>query len=156
MGHTVANITTDLRGSPLSHRRRSRTSQTHYWGGIYYSLLAGSIAFKPLDSALTNNDLSKTQLKTYEQDWKKLLTDDMKVGHWAKRMFESISDDQIDTLIETISRNGLRKDILDHKDFSFDWHGRVILQELSHPLLSPVIRVLNPLAVRIASKIVAH
>ena len=89
-------------------------------GGIYYSLLAWSLASKTLDAALSNNNLSKTQLKTYERGWRKLLNYDMKVGHWARRLFESISDNQMDTLIETIAKNGLRKDILYHKDFSLD------------------------------------
>ena len=125
-------------------------------GGIYYALLAGEVAAQTLHGALSRGDLSQSQLSCYEKGWKGLLSRDLGIGRGARSLFESLKDMQIDSLMETIATNGIRSDVLSSKEFSFDWHGGAIIGALGHPLLSGSLRVLNPLATRIAARIVTN
>ncbi|MBM3925255.1 MAG: hypothetical protein FJ320_04600 [SAR202 cluster bacterium] len=81
---------------------------------------------------------------------------DMKVGRSARRIFESLKDWQIDSLMQTIATDGIRRDVLNSKDFSFDWHSSAIVTALGHPLLSGALRVVSPLATRMAARIITR
>ena len=49
-------------------------------GGIYYALLASEIAADCLHDAFSQNDLSASQLSSYEKAWKALLSSELEVG----------------------------------------------------------------------------
>ena len=125
-------------------------------GGIYYAFLAGEIAARALHKAFSLKDLSASQLSYYEKEWKALLERDIGIGRGARSLFQNLKDNQIDSLMKTIARNGIRSDILNNEDFSFDWHGGTIVRALGHPLLSGALRYVNPLATRIAARIVTN
>jgi digeranylgeranylglycerophospholipid reductase len=125
-------------------------------GGIYYALLAGDAAAETLHTALSQNDFSASHLSSYEKAWKSIMLRDIKVGRSARRIFESLKDWQIDSLMKTIATNGIRHDVLNSKNFSFDWHSNAIVTALGHPLLSGALRVVSPLATRMAARLITR
>lgn len=125
-------------------------------GGIYYALMAGQLASETLQQAFSVGDLSRSQLSLYEKGWKRLMLRDIEVGRGSRQLFEALKDRQIDSLMKTIATNGIRSDILNSKEFSFDWHGGTITRALGHPLLSGALRIVSPLATRMAARIVTN
>ncbi|MEE9173415.1 MAG: NAD(P)/FAD-dependent oxidoreductase, partial [Thermoplasmata archaeon] len=67
-------------------------------GGIYYGLLCAEIAADTLNGALAGNDLSAENLAEYERRWKKKLGRELRVGYWARKLYERLSDGQIDRI----------------------------------------------------------
>jgi digeranylgeranylglycerophospholipid reductase len=99
-------------------------------GGIYYGLLCADIAVDVLDRAMAGNDLSARTLSEYEKRWKKLLARELRIGHWARRAFERISDRRIERLFHMVQDSPATASLLNAPDFSFDWHSRLILRAL--------------------------
>ena len=114
-------------------------------GGIYYSLLASEIAAETLHDGLQSNDLSALALSNYEQRWKALLSKEMDTGYSARQAFESLKDTQIDSLMRTISTNGLHRYLVNSRAVSFDWHSNVIIKVLSNPVFGKALSLVNPL-----------
>jgi digeranylgeranylglycerophospholipid reductase len=125
-------------------------------GGIYYALLAGELAAQSLDKAFRAGDLGAEQLSDYDKSWKALMSHDLGIGRGARHLFETLKDDQIDSLMQTIATNGIRADILNSKEFSFDWHGGAIVRALGHPLFSGALRFISPLATRMAARMISN
>ena len=73
-------------------------------GGIYYGLLCADIAADTLHRALQEGDFSAGMLSRYERKWKKRLGRELKIGYWARRMFERLSDGQIDRIFDKFYR----------------------------------------------------
>jgi len=97
-------------------------------GGIYFGLLSAEIAARKLIAALDKNDLSAKNLSGYQREWKKELWKELKVCYWARRLYERLSDRQIERIIDITVENGIDKALLEADDLSFDWHGRAILR----------------------------
>jgi geranylgeranyl reductase family protein len=108
-------------------------------GGIYYGLLCADIAADTLNQALRCNDLSAKSLAKYERRWKRKLGRELKTGYWARRLFERLSDHQIDRIFGIIKANGIDKALLEADDISFDWHGKPILNLVGRAVVSKVI-----------------
>ncbi len=108
-------------------------------GGIYYGLLCADIAADTLHRALDNDTLSARNLANYEREWKKKLGKELKVGYWARKLYESLSDNQVNRLFEIINSNGIDKALLQADDLSFDWHGGVVLKLMGHQVLAKAI-----------------
>lgn len=112
-------------------------------GGIYYGLLCADIAASVLHQALASDDLSARSLSRYERGWKQRLGWDLKVGYWARRLYERLSDRQIEQLFDIIMSQGIDKAILEAKDLSFDGHGEIIWRLLKHGAVTGVIGVMK-------------
>ena len=121
-------------------------------GGIYYALLASEIAADTLHQAFCRNDLSASQLSSYEKEWKALLSRELTVGYHARRIFEVLKDCQIDLLMRTIASNGVYKELVNSRSMSFDWHSGVIMKVMGHPLLSKTFSIINPLLATLAPR----
>ena len=115
-------------------------------GGIYYALLSGELAGETAADALRSGDLSAGRLRLYERRWKSLFGRELTIDYYARLLYESLRDEQIDRLLEEIWDSGLSDELIDPPDFSFDWHGRVILKALRHRRLGAVLRSFGPLA----------
>ena len=120
-------------------------------GGIYYALLASEIASDNLHRAFCRNDLSASQLSNYEKEWKALLARELEIGYSARRLFEVLTDCQIDSLVNTIASNGIYTELIDSQFLSFDWHSSAITKVTSHPLLFKALSFINPLLASLAS-----
>ncbi len=119
-------------------------------GGIYYALLASEIASQALGEALAEDDLTAARLRRYQQRWKELLSQELEVGYSARRLFEALSDQQISSLVRKAGDAGVRYDLVNAPDTSFDWHSRVIGKIVGHPVLGGALRLINPLLSHLA------
>lgn len=95
-------------------------------GGIYYGLLSARAAADTINEALGNNDFSAGALKPYEKRWKKILSTELKVDYYARRMFQKLDDRQLDYLFDRVWSGGIHEKLLGSSQFSFDWHSRLI------------------------------
>jgi digeranylgeranylglycerophospholipid reductase len=99
-------------------------------GGIYYGLLCAQIAADTLHQALESHDFSAKVFGSYEKKWRRLLSKELRVDYWARWLFERLNDRQIEHLFYMIQSKRLPESLLNSKDFSFDWHSRLILKGL--------------------------
>jgi geranylgeranyl reductase family protein len=112
-------------------------------GGIYYGLLCADIAASNLHRALDDNDLSAKNLASYEREWKKKLGRDLKIGYYARKLYEHLSDTRINRIFDIIKSNGIDEALLKADDLSFDWHGEVILRLLGHQVVSEAVKAMK-------------
>lgn len=119
-------------------------------GGIYYSLLASEIAVEVLGRSLRSDDLSAVSLSEYQARWKKLLSYEMEAGYSARRLFEFLTDQQINSLIRQITTNGLHQELIGASESSFDWHSQVIGRIMRIPAVIGGLRLVNPWLARFA------
>ena len=112
-------------------------------GGIYYGLLCADIAANSLHQALASDTLSAKNLANYERVWKRKLGQELKVGYWARKFYELLSDRQIDRIFDIIKSNRIDEALLKADDLSFDWHGRVVLKLIGHKALSKTVEMIK-------------
>jgi len=112
-------------------------------GGIYYGLLCADIAADILHQALETDDLSARRLARYEEGWKRQLGWELKIGYWARKLFERLSDSKIDRIFDIVKNNGIDEALLSARDLSFDWHGRAILRLMGHRMVSKAMEVIR-------------
>ena len=122
-------------------------------GGIYYALLSGELAGQTAADALRSGDLSAGSLRLYERRWKSLFGRELTIDYYARLLYESLGDEQIDRLLAEIWDSGLHDELIDPPDFSFDWHGRLILKALKHRRIGAVLRSFGPLAGSFVSRL---
>jgi len=112
-------------------------------GGIYYGLLCADIAANTLHQALEADDLSAKNLAKYERGWRRRLGRELKIGYWARKLFERLSDRQIDRIFDMVKANGIDEALLKAKDLSFDWHSQAILRLIGYKVVSKAIEVIK-------------
>ncbi|MEW6142859.1 MAG: NAD(P)/FAD-dependent oxidoreductase [Chloroflexota bacterium] len=108
-------------------------------GGIYTGMLSAELAVTTIKRAMETSDFSSRSLAKYDQAWRSYLGDDLRKGYLARRYYDTLSNRQIDNLFRTIQTTGLHEQLLGWRDFSFDWHGALLLRLVRQPR---VIRVL--------------
>ncbi|MFC1951893.1 NAD(P)/FAD-dependent oxidoreductase [Chloroflexota bacterium] len=107
-------------------------------GGIYYGLLCADIAANTLHRALESDDLSAKSLAGYEEEWKKKLGWELKIGYWARKLYERLSDAQIDKAFDIIKSKGIDEALLKEEALSFDWHGKAVSGLIKRRVLSMI------------------
>ncbi len=112
-------------------------------GGIYYGLLCADIAVRTLHQALEDGDMSAKRLMRYERGWRKRLGRELKIGYWARKLFERLSDRQIDRIFQIAKANRIDEALLKAEDLSFDWHSRTILSLLRYQMVSRTIGLIK-------------
>jgi len=112
-------------------------------GGIYYGLLCAEIAADTLHQALEDDDLSARRLTSYEQKWRRRLSQELKIGYWARKLFERLSDKQIDRIFNVIKANGIDEALLSASDLSFDWHSKAIFRLIGQQVVAKAIDVMK-------------
>ncbi len=105
-------------------------------GGIYYGLLCADIAANHLNRALKSDNLSAENLSSYQREWRKRLGVELRIGYWARKLYERLSDRQIDQVFDIIESNGIDEALLKAEDLSFDWHSKVVLRVMADKALS--------------------
>ncbi len=103
------------------------------------------LAAETLHKALALEDLSARRLRAYETLWKKRLGRELRVGFYARRMYEALGDRQVEYLMNTIAHNGIHRDIVQGRLSSFDWHAELILKGMSHRASRGVMEPLKSL-----------
>ena len=112
-------------------------------GGIYFGLLSAEIAVRNLIAALEKNDLSAKRLSDYQREWKKELGQELKICYWARKIYERLSDEQIDRIFDITIASGIDKALLEAEDLSFDWHGRAILRLARQKALTKPLKAMR-------------
>jgi geranylgeranyl reductase family protein len=106
-------------------------------GGIYYSLLSGSLAAETLVEAFRQGDLSAASLSVYEERWREQLSNEFSAQMSLRRIANRLSDQEIDDLFELARTDGIMPIV--RKTARFNKHRDLIVSLLSHP---PARRVL--------------
>ena len=112
-------------------------------GGIYYGLLCADIAADSLHRALESDTLSAKNLANYEKEWKRKLGGELRIGYWARKFYERLSDAQIDRIFDIIKSNGIDETLLKADDLSFDWHRQAVLRLIGQGTLSNLIEAMK-------------
>ena len=98
-------------------------------GGIYFGLLCADMAAETLHNGFQSGDLSAQKLSLYERNWRGKLGSELRREYFARKVFERLSDRQIEKLFSVIQASGLVES-LSRDEFSFDWHGNIIWKTL--------------------------
>ncbi len=104
-------------------------------GGVYYGLLCAEIAAETIHQALSHGDFSENLFSQYEKRWKKRLGWELRVGYWARRIYERLNDGQIEEVFRVIKAQNIHERLLQSSAVSFDQHGKLLVQGLQ--LLAP-------------------
>lgn len=110
-------------------------------GGIYYGVLAADIAAGVMHQALESDNLTAKNLSRYQRGWQKKLGTEMRIGYWARKLYESFSDRQIDRIFDIVESRGIHEALLGDPALSFDWHSSVVLRVAGHQALSRAFEV---------------
>ena len=122
-------------------------------GGIYYAFLSGVIAAEAAQAAIESGRFAANDLRRYEREWKAVFGRELRIGYYARMLYETLSDEQIERLMDEFLSNG---DITDYigDDVAFDWHSKVILKALRHTSIRRVLTTLGPSAAPFAARLI--
>jgi len=112
-------------------------------GGIHYGLLCADVAANTLCRALETDNLSARSLASYEREWKRRLGWELKLGYWARKLYERLSDRRIDRIFDIIKSNGIDETLLKAEELSFDWHGETVLRLVGHRAVAKALEVVK-------------
>ena len=121
-------------------------------GGIYYALLSGEMAAQAADDAFQAEDLSARRLKDYQRRWKAVFGNELRTGYYARLLYEALGDRQIERLLGLCFE--AQEDLIGAREFSFDWHGKVILKALRRGDLTKLFTSVGPAVVPVLSRLV--
>jgi geranylgeranyl reductase family protein len=80
-------------------------------GGIYYGILSSIVASKYISEAIDSNDLTK--LKMYEKIWYSSYGKEIKKGYSLRKIFKSLNDKDIESLLKLLNDENLIKIVTD-------------------------------------------
>ncbi len=101
-------------------------------GGVYYGLICADIAVDTLCRALLRDDFSDETFSLYEKTWKKAIGRELKIGYLARRLYQKLSDRQIEMLFRMLDKNRIYEAMLNSDQMRFDWHGGLLLKWLKY------------------------
>lgn len=124
-------------------------------GGIYYAFLSGRLAAEAAHSAIKNARYSAGDLRDYEQKWKTVFGRELRIGYYARLLFETLNDEQIERLMEQFLSDDAIAEYIG-EDVAFDWHSRVILKALRHSGIRRLLTTLGPSAAPFAARLLGN
>jgi len=77
-----------------------------------------------------------------------MLARELQIGYFARRLYEKLSDSQIEHIFDLIQQNNIHEELLQSPDFSFDWHGESVLRALRHKTLGKTVRAMTKFILR--------
>ena len=114
-------------------------------GGIYYSFLSGQLAASTASEAIASGRYAAKDLRDYERNWTRIFGRELRIGYYARMLFETLSDEQIERLLHEFLSDTTLADYIG-EDVAFDWHSKVILKALRHTNITRVLTTLGPSA----------
>jgi digeranylgeranylglycerophospholipid reductase len=105
-------------------------------GGIYFGLLCADIAADCLRTALNLNDLSTDRLAGYQQQWRSLLGQELKIAYSVRKIFERMNDACIERLCNMSKGRRVLQALAQNQSIGFDWHGQAIKRAARRFLLN--------------------
>ena len=114
-------------------------------GGIYYVFLSGRIAAEAAQTAIARGKYAANDLRGYERQWKAVFGRELRIGYYARLLYETLGDEQIERLLDAFLSDG---DIAEYigENVAFDWHSKVILKVLRHTGIRRALTTLGPAA----------
>jgi len=106
-------------------------------GGLYYGLLCARIAAEVIANGIRRRDLSSRSLAEYERRWRHVLRRELAAASRFRRLFERLSDADIDRLFAFLAQDGFMKRL--ERNMDFDWHRNAILQTLQERPLAGIL-----------------
>jgi len=97
-------------------------------GGVYFGIICAEIAANVLHQALKTNNLLRNDLKEYQKLWHARLGREIVLSHLAQRIWSKCSNKQIEYLFNICQEKNIPELISTAKDFSFDWHSKILTQ----------------------------
>ena len=113
-------------------------------GGIYYAQLSGEMAAAAANEAIIAGDFGARKLKSYEKEWKVVIGKELRIGYYARMMYASLGDQHVERLLSEFMSEGVEDELINNREFSFDWHSGLILNAIRHKRLGRVIRSFGP------------
>ena len=123
-------------------------------GGIFYSFISGRLAARAAQTALDNDKLTANDLRGYEREWKAVFGRELRIGYYARMLFETLSDEQIEQLLNEFLSDGALAEYIG-EDVGFDWHSRAILKALRHTSIRRVLATLGPSAAPFVARLLS-
>lgn len=105
-------------------------------GGLFYGLLCARFAAETAILALKRGDFSAGFLSRYEKQWKHQLGLELKVDFLFRKLFERLTDAEIDACFRAVGSNGLLSKL--SRKVHFDWHKDAVLAVLRQPQLARI------------------
>jgi geranylgeranyl reductase family protein len=105
-------------------------------GGIYFGLICADMAANTLNRSLQKGNLTAHGLAGYESAWRRKLSRELRNGHWARKVYEMLSDRQVNRVFGLMESTGLIEDLARSEELSFDWHADVIAKIMGQKLLA--------------------
>ena len=102
-------------------------------GGIYFAMRSADLASRILSEGLKSNDLSEKFLLNYQKSWEEIFKRELKIGQLARSFYESLSESEIDDIIEYLFKSGFLQ-----KEISFDWHSDLVIYAFKSKILNYV------------------
>jgi flavin-dependent dehydrogenase len=106
-------------------------------GGIYYSLVSGSLAADVLSRALADDCLGEPALAAYQERWRAAIGEELDAQRTLRDLANRLSDGEIDELFELARTDGIMPIV--RRTAKFNRHRDLIVSLLKHP---PARRVL--------------
>ncbi|MFA7179348.1 MAG: hypothetical protein WC075_05430, partial [Dehalococcoidales bacterium] len=100
---------------------------------VFYGLKGARCAISQAEKAFATGDFTASSLAGYQNGWKTVLGKDIQLGQIGRKIYEKLSDHQIDKAFRAVARNGLADRLAANNDLQFDDHGRVVLKILKMP-----------------------
>jgi digeranylgeranylglycerophospholipid reductase len=112
-------------------------------GGISYGLLCADIAADTLHQALKDDNLSARTLANYQRRWRKKLGRELEISYYARKLYERLSDKQVDRMFNLIKSHGIDQALLQTEDLAFDWHGEAVMRLMGHKIVANALRAMK-------------
>jgi digeranylgeranylglycerophospholipid reductase len=100
-------------------------------GGIYYSLLSGSLAARVLAERLRDDRLDAEALRPYETQWRERLGPELRAGLAFRTLAARFDNRAVDALLELAAVDGILP--LLRRTADFNWHRESALALLRNP-----------------------
>lgn len=102
-------------------------------GGIVFSLACGRIAGETSAGAVEEGDVSASNLRTYENAWRRLIGLDLTAMSWLRRLLYRLPDQQLNRIFRISAE--LRADDILNRTADIDFQGRTLLSLARDPRL---------------------
>jgi len=88
-------------------------------GGLYTGLIAADICAQTIIESLEQDDTSSEFLKTYHKAWQAEIGSEISKGLWMRKIFKTLTDQQLNDLISTLNTPKVRKVLEEKGDIDF-------------------------------------
>ena len=102
-------------------------------GGIVFGLACGRIAGETSAGAVEEGDVSASNLRTYENAWRRLIGLDLTAMSWLRRLLYRLPDQQLNRIFRISAE--LRADDVLNRTADIDFQGRTLLSLARDPRL---------------------